>query len=332
MLLGGGSVLGRPEVRYAETGAVGVVLHPTEAVDGSLATLRGWMAAHRLPVLVRESDRHRVDAADAQGLSFVSDSAFAAVVQAVVGLGGDLAVLAALRSVAARPVPVLGVDDDLGLLVEVRSGELDRALTRLVEGAFTVEPRRGLRLQHDGEPRAGALEPSVVFDDAVLTSRDRGDGIAVDLEVNGQRFGSYHCEAVVVATPTGSTAASYSAGGPVLSPSVAGTVITPVAPISGVARPVVLASDDVVRLRLGAGTSSVRGDGTADVAVDGVPAGVASPGDAVLVRTLVAPGQVVRLHPGTRTQLGRVRPGLLHLPLRADQLRELVPPELRGAR
>ncbi len=324
-----------PDGRAAQTGVIGVVVHPGGLAHGSLAILQEWMAARRLPLVAREGDRRILGAhpagadgpgaaahgADGAGsLRVVRDTAFTAVVQAVVALGGDVAVRAALRALAAHPVPVLGVHDDPGLLTAARPDELDRALTLLVGGLFTVEAHHGLRLQRDGAPGAGLLVPSVVFDDAVLTGG--GDGLVADLEVNGQRVGSYDCEAVVVATSTGSTAASYAAGGPVLSPSLVGTVITPVGPASGIARPVVIAAADVVRLRL----PSPR---AADVVVDGAPAGAVSPGEAVVVRPLLAPGQVVRLHPGTRDQRDRVRPGLLNLPLRRDQLHEVVPLGLR---
>lgn len=325
------------EGRAPRRSVVGVVAHPTKDVSASLAVLLRAATAQGVEVVTRPADRERLRALsdagaghgpDAAGVRWVSDEDFAGAVTGVVALGGDGTMLGALRLLADRPVPVLGVNHGtLGFLIEIAPDQLEDALARLVRGDFTVEPHRGLRVQRQvpGErpAEARALDPAVAFNDVVLTRRSSPWVTSVDLEVNGERYGYYRCDALVVATPTGSTAYSYAAGGPVLSPSLPGTVITPVAPMSGIARPVVLAADDVVALHVREDQRSI------DVDLDGVPAGDCPTGGTVVVRPLPEPGQVVRLDAGAHGRARMLRLSLTDLPLRPDQLRELVPEQLR---
>lgn len=309
---------------------VGLVVHPTRDVSASVATVLRTAAAQGFDVVARLADRDRLHLGDAEGaaeLRWAADGDFAAGVAGAVALGGDGTMLGALRLLADRPVPVLGVNHGhLGFLIELGPEQLEGALALLVEGSFTVEPHRGLRVRRLDPDQRGAqeaLDPSVAFNDVVLTRRSAPWTTSIDLEVNGERYGYYRCDALVVSTPTGSTAYSYAAGGPVLSPSLAGTVVTPVAPMAGIARSVVLAADDVVALH-------VRDDEhPVDVDVDGVRAGQCPAGTGVSVRSLAEPGQVVRLDASTHGRRSLLRLSLQDLPLRPDQLQELVPPDLR---
>ena len=115
--------------------------------------------------------------------------------------------LGALRLVAKRPVPVLGVNlGNLGFLVEVEPDELPQALDRLEREEFTVEPHSALQL------RAGD-EETVGFNDVALV-RVPDDGVVhAALAVGGQRMGRYRCDGIVVATSVGSTAYAYARAG-----------------------------------------------------------------------------------------------------------------------
>ncbi len=319
---GAGPAAGPPRVS-----AIGVVVHPSRDVSASVATLVRAATAQGVAVVARLADRDRLRGlprGSAAGLRWVSDEELVATVAGVFSLGGDGTMLGALRLLADRPAPVLGVNHGtVGFLIELEPAQIEEALERLVLGTFTIEPRRGLRVRRAEAGTSAALEPSVAFNDVVLTRRTRPWVISADLEVNGERYGYYRCDALVVATPTGSTAYNYAAAGPVLSPSLAGTVITPVAPMAGIARPIVLSSDDVIALH-------VREDDHAvDVDVDGVPAGDCLAGRTVVVRSLPEPGQVVRLDASAHGRRSMLRLSLQDLPLRADQLQELVPTELR---
>lgn len=287
--------------------ALGVVVHPTRPVDGSVREILAWAAPDGARVLGRESDRGRLD----PGVTCVDDETFAARVDGVVALGGDGTMLGALRLVARRPVPVLGVNHGhLGFLVEIDPSGLGDALNRMATGRFTVETHPGL-----------AVGDRTAFNDVTLIRPRTTGSISVDLALREERYGYYRADAVVVATPSGSTAYNYGAGGPVLSPSVSAVVVTPVAPISGVSRSVVFGGDDVITL---------TPDGEeAELQLDGVPSGTVAPGEAVTVRWVREAASVVRFDAPALARRNNVVLSLRDLPLRPDQLLELVPAEMR---
>lgn len=288
-------------------GNVGLVVHPSKPVQSSVDTIAEYATAHGLRVLVRESQAQR-----APTVPSVPDERFADEVDGIISLGGDGTMLGAMRLVVARPVPVLGINHgNLGFLVEVQPGSLTAALDRLKREDFTIEPHSCLTTD-DGS----------AFNDVVLSRLGRG-ALSVDLTVNGQGFGYYRCDSLVIATPTGSTAYNYAAGGPVISPSAPAMVVTPVAPMAGVGRSVVLGPHDEVSLHVAADSAPVG------LELDGTEAGSLAP-DRVLTATLRQDaGRVVRLAAGDHASRSRVKLSLLDLPLRPDQLLELIPQEVR---
>jgi NAD+ kinase len=294
--------------------AIGLVLHPTKPVDRSLDVL-ARSADHGVRLLAREGDRGRVPA----GVQIVPDEEFAAGVDGVVALGGDGTMLGAMRLVVDRPVPVLGVNHgNLGFLVEVTPDQLPGALDKLAAGEFTVEQHSCLEVSADEVD----LRVRYGFNDVVLArASGRTGAVSVDLTVNGLRYGYYRGDAVVVSTPTGSTAYNYAGGGPVLSPSSGAVVITPVAPMAGIGRSVVLGAGDRVTFTVADDSAPVAID------VDGIAAGELERRAELTTRPEA--GQVVRLSATGYADRSRVRLSLLDLPLRPDQLLDLVPPALR---
>jgi NAD+ kinase len=296
--------------------SIGLVLHPTRDVSGSVATVCAWASGHGAQVVGRAQDRKRLPAA----VEVVPDAAFVDRVDGIVSLGGDGTMLGALRLVARRPVPVLGVNHGrLGFLVEVTPPALTDALERLAAGEFTVEHHGCLVADAEG----AELTTRLAFNDVVLTRHGRTGTVSVDLAVGGLHYGYYRCDAVVVATPNGSTAYNYAAGGPVVSPSAAAVVVTPVAPMTGIDRAVVLGTGDRIALTVADDSIPVAVD------VDGTDAGEAGAGDTVTVRFRADAAQVVRLSADDHERRSRIKLSLLDLPLRRDQLLELIPPELR---
>jgi NAD+ kinase len=295
---------------------LGLVLHPTKVVDDSIAAITAWARGHDSVVLAREQDRHRVPA----DVEVVPDAEFVARIGGVVALGGDGTMLGAMRLVIDRPVPVLGVNHgNLGFLVEVTPPTLEPALAQLSTGDFTVESHGCLV----AEAADVTLETRFGFNDVVLARLGRAGAVSVDLTVNDLRYGYYKCDAVVISTPNGSTAYNYAAGGPVLSPSAVATVITPVAPMAGISRSVVLGAGDHVRLTVAEDSAPVAVD------VDGTAAGELKADDVLTIRLRIDAAQVVRLSAGAHASRSRVKLSLLDLPLRRDQLLELIPENLR---
>lgn len=298
-------------------GAVGLVVHPYSDVAGSAARALRWGGEHEIAVLGRATDRERIGA----GPEYLDDDEFVARADGVLSLGGDGTMLGALRLVAARAVPVVGINHGhLGFLTEVEPSELESTLDRLVAGDYSVESRGALRLD-------GADGTSLIaFNDMVLRAGTRGATTAVDLDVAGEHFGHYRADALVVSTPSGSTAYNYAAGGPVVSPSLHAVVVTPVAPMSGISRPVVLGPDETIVLTLLPDASA------AVLEADGAERHDVPAGSAVRVDYLPDAARIVRLDAARHARRSRVKLSLLDLPLRPDQLLELVPAHLRTAR
>ena len=298
---------------------VGLVLHPSKPVAESVATLAAWAHTHQGRVLARTIDAGRVPGE----VEIVPEAEFLARVGGLVALGGDGTMLGAMRLVIDRPVPVLGVNHgNLGFLVEVTPKTLGPALEQLARGDFTMESHGCLVAEAGAVP----LTTRFGFNDVVLARLGRIGAVSVDLTVNGRQYGYYKCDALVISTPNGSTAYNYAAGGPVLSPSAAATVITPVAPMAGIGRAVVLGAGERVALAVAADSAPVAVD------VDGTASGELADGDVLSVSLREHAAQVVRLSADQHQNRSQIKLSLLDLPLRRDQLLELIPAHLREDR
>jgi NAD+ kinase len=296
---------------------LGLVVHPTAFVGDSVHTIVEWARTHSVRVIAREQDRYRV----APDVETVPDHQFVAQVDKVVALGGDGTMLGAMRLVIERPVPVLGVNHgNLGFLVEVTPATLETSLAQMVAGDYTIEPRGCLVA---GCSSGVPLRTKAGFNDIVLARQGRAGALSVDLTVNDLQYGYYRCDALVLATPSGSTAYNYAAGGPVLSPSASAIVITPVAPMSGISRAIVLAAGDRVALHVAPDSAPVA------VEVDGTSAAELDTDNVLTACLREKAAQVVRLSAGAHAHRSRVKLSLLDLPLRRDQLLELIPQHLR---
>lgn len=175
--------------------------------------------------------------------------------------GGDGTILRAARLAAGRGVPILGVNmGGFGFLAEVSTTDFAAALPRLLTGRYHLEER--MMLQADVE-RHDAPQSLLALNDMVVTKSGIARVLRLRVSVNGEHLASYPADGIIVATPTGSTAYSLSAGGPILDPRVQALVITPICPHTFNSRSVVVAGDDVVTVEV---TAS---DPEATLTVDG---------------------------------------------------------------
>src|SRR3954467_11188368 len=207
---------------------MGLVLHPRRDCSSAVSRVVAWTSTHGVELLATADDVARLGLTD---VTPVTGEELAASSDGLIALGGDGTLLGAMRLVVRRPVPVLGVNfGRLGFLTEVEGRELDAALTAMAEGRSTIESRSCLVVRGPGWE-------TVAFNDVVL-ARGPGEGLVdATLSVSGRRYGHYRSDALIVATPMGSTAYSYAAGGPVMSPGVEGVLVPPSPPPHGTARP-----------------------------------------------------------------------------------------------
>ncbi len=259
---------------------VGVVLHPSRAPEQAITTLMNWAQGHGLPVLGLVEEVGRIDCAAVA----VAESELATRSSMLVSLGGDGTMLRSMRLAHLARTPVLGVNvGRLGFLAEVDLPELPAALSAIDEHRYTIEPRTAVRTRLPDGKEVSA------FNDIALV-RVPGDGLAaVGITVEGKTFVNYAADAVIVATPTGSTAYSFSAGGPIVSPNVEGLIVSASAAHSSFNRSLMLSMDEQLELDV------LPSSGRLAVEVDGIIEGYAAPGETFSIIPVPAAAQVIRL-------------------------------------
>jgi NAD+ kinase len=259
--------------------AIGLVLHPERDSEEAVTAVLDWAARKGAQVLGIKSEIRRLNCA-AIG---VTPEELGQRSDLVVSLGGDGTMLRAMRLADGQRAPVLGVNlGKLGFLAEVDVPDLPGALSAIDEKRFTVEPRLAVDAVIGGQT-------VTAFND-VATVRFPGQPTAkVEVRAAGHPFVSYAADAVVVATPTGSTAYSFSAGGPIVSPAVEALVVTPAAPHSGYDRGLVLSIQDSLTLEI------LPTSGRLAVEVDGQVAAHVDVGDRIELRPRPGAAHVVRL-------------------------------------
>jgi NAD+ kinase len=268
---------------------VGLVLHPRRDSAEAVASIRGWARGRGVGVLGLPEEVARIG----DGVVPTDPTDLATRTDLLVSLGGDGTMLRAMRLAQPGGVPVLGVNlGRLGFLAELDVPELDAALCAVDEGRFSVEQRVAVRAAFRGSTMTA-------FNDVVLIRYPGESMAAVDVHVEGHRFVRYAADAVIVATPTGSTAYSFSAGGPIVSPRAEGLLVVPSAPHSTFNRALFLSRAEPLALEL------LPSSGRLAVEVDGALAGTVGPGEVVEVQQSEQHGKVVRL--GTTTFYQRVR-------------------------
>ncbi|MEA3020210.1 MAG: kinase, partial [Actinomycetota bacterium] len=149
-----------------------------------------------------------------------------------VSLGGDGTMLRTVDLVADSHVPVIGVNlGHLGYLTEVDPATLRMALERFLSGSYQLSERMRLAVQIDPVSEvAPASGTWPALNEAVIGKTPTGQIVHVEVAIDGEPFTTYHADGLIVATPTGSTAYAWSAGGPLVSPDHAALLLTPVAP------------------------------------------------------------------------------------------------------
>ncbi|HLZ39974.1 MAG TPA: NAD(+)/NADH kinase [Candidatus Sulfotelmatobacter sp.] len=207
--------------------------------------LLAWFAEHGYKVVIDEQSANYTT-----GLEVVPRSEMASKsLDLVVVLGGDGTLLSAARATAAIDVPLLGVNlGSLGFLTEVPLHSLFPMLEAIAKGNAQVESRALMQVQLlRGEEVRGSY---LVFNDAVVNKTPLARLNTYDLYIDKAFVSSYRADGMIVATPTGSTAYSLSAGGPVLMPTVDALVVTPVAPHSLTHRPLVVPDSNTIEILL----------------------------------------------------------------------------------
>jgi len=205
----------------------------------------------------------------------------------LVVLGGDGTFLRAAHAVIEDDVPLLGINvGKVGFLSKVEANDIEPVLAKLVDGRYEIEPRMALegRILRGGTQSSG--ERLLALNDVVVARGSLARVVRLDTSIDGTHLASFIADGLVVASPTGSTGYSFSAGGPILGPTARNLVVTPIAGYLTTIRSVVVGPTAIVRCRVvDAHEALVSVDGREDI-----PLAV---GDVVEVRAIERPVRLV---------------------------------------
>ncbi|MFJ6530920.1 NAD kinase [Microbacterium sp. NPDC091662] len=207
-------------------------------------------------------------------------------------LGGDGTILRAAELVRDSGAPVLGINmGHVGFLAEIDRDDMDKAVRRVIDRDYEVEERLALSV------RVKDVDGAVVYEtwalnEATVEKASRERMIEVVLEIDGRPLSSFGCDGMVISTPTGSTAYNFSAGGPVIWPSVEAIAVVPLSAHALFAKPLVVSPDASVAIEM-----LERTDGSGILWCDGRRSHDLPPGARVVVRRSSRPVRLARLHP-----------------------------------
>ncbi len=253
---------------------IGVCLKP-EQPDAKevVGRLIAWAGRHDVEVVVEAANAGDIEAptADREALCERADL--------LVSVGGDGTLLSVARASGTRSVPILGVNlGTLGFLTEINRDEMEAVLDRLCEGEIKIESRMRFEIEvfRDGDEIAHYL----ALNDAVITRAALSRMVDLQTFADGLEVTTYHGDGLIISTPTGSTAYSLSAAGPIVLPLLEAFLLTPICPHALNQRPIVLPHQTEVEVRValppGAEAATLTVDGQ-----DGLELGVR---DRVVVR------------------------------------------------
>lgn len=249
---------------------VGMVLHHARQQAADLAAeAAAWLLSAGHDVRLPTADA-RLAGLEAHACA---EEDLGAGLDLAMSLGGDGTMLRTVDLVAGGGVPILGVNvGQMGYLTAVEPVDALDRLKQFIHGEGKIEERMLLCVRV--EPVSGPPTEHLAFNEAVLEKTPMGHTVRLAVEVDGEFFTTYAADGLIVATPTGSTAYSFSARGPIVAPRHRAQLLTPVSPHMLFDRTLVLEPDALVRL-------VVRGHRPATLSVDGRNLGDLREGDAI---------------------------------------------------
>lgn len=262
------------------------------ALEATIEVCTQLTGAGAVPVIASEQwdELHEVDPT-LDGNARRLEDLDPGVVELVIVLGGDGTILRAAELMREHPtVPLLGVNlGHVGFLAESERDDLGYTVQRALARDYTVEERMTLsvRVKHGDD----IVYESWALNEATVEKAERERMLEVVIEVDRRPLSSFGCDGVVMSTPTGSTAYSFSAGGPVVWPSVEALLLVPLSAHALFARPLVVGPDSSLAVEI-----LQRTDAAAVIWCDGRRAFDLPPGSRVIVRRSPVPVRLARIH------------------------------------
>ena len=260
---------------------VGLVVHTgRDPATETARSLLSWLRDRGISTRSLQSESDSVE-----GDEVVEPEGFASGLDLVVSIGGDGTLLRAAQLANPAGAPVLGVKvGRLGFLTEVEPSETQELLGQILEGKMRIEERMAVQAQRVDDPWPQA---EWALNEVIVEKTARHHLITLAAYVDGENVSTFSADGVIVATPTGSTAYSFSARGPIVSPKVACLLLTPVSPHMVFDRSMVLAPQEGVTLE-------VTGEEPGLLSADGRPGLELPVGSRVHIQRAERPARLVR--------------------------------------
>jgi NAD+ kinase len=265
-----------------------------DALDAAAAVCEQLRQAGATPVVVAaQSDD--LTAAGAGECSVLGQNVELSDLELTIVLGGDGTILGAVELTRGSEAPILGINHGhVGFLAESEKDDLAWTVAQALKGDYDVDER--LVLDVTVVDNSGEVYRTFAVNEATIEKASRARMIEVALEVDGRPLSTFGADGVVMATPTGSTAYSFSAGGPVVWPEVDALLMVPLSAHALFARPLVVGPDSVLAVEL-----LERSSAPAVLWCDGRRGVDVQPGARVVAKRSGQPVRLARLHPGPFT-------------------------------
>ena len=259
--------------QYKNIGLIGRV--ENAAVIESIVQIKDYLLSRELNVIIEEET---AAALSDHGLQICSHTQLGETADLIIVVGGDGSMLGAARALARHKVPVLGVNRGrLGFLTDLSPSNLEDGLEQVLRGNYILESRFLLEasIQRNGETIASGH----ALNDVVLQPGMATRMIEFELFVDGLFVYSQRSDGLIIATPTGSTAYSLSAGGPIMHPSLDAMVLVPMFPHTLTNRPIVVSGGSEIKIVL-----SEENHSNLQMSCDGQDSFTIIPGDHICIR------------------------------------------------
>ncbi len=252
---------------------IGIVANVAKAKSPEYtAALRDWILKRGLEVHLEEGIASKIGC-----LPGIEMRKLWTMVDLIVVFGGDGTILRTARMVRERDVPLVGINlGGFGYLTEVNLGEMFDALDLILAGNFQVEKRMMLDVEIQGSEEP--FREGTVLNDVVINRGNLSRIVEFETSVDGGYLTTFKADGIIISTPTGSTAYSLAAGGPIVFPDLNSIIINPICPHTLTNRPVILPEGATVQVTLG------NREQGATVTLDGQVSFTMKHGDSVTIR------------------------------------------------
>jgi len=229
---------------------IGLVIKSDAKAKKKAEELEGWLRSRKIEIVRKKTVEPGQKKASGSLPPAPSD------LDCIFVLGGDGTFLSAVRWIGDRDIPILGIKfGEVGFLAEIAEENLYTAAEKVLKGDFILRPR--MRLSVKVKRQNETLAQETVLNDVVINRGALARLAHIETYIDNHYLTTYSADGLIVATPTGSTAYSLAAGGPVIHPAVPGIILTPICPFTLTNRPLIVPESANIKIKLAKGSYDI---------------------------------------------------------------------------